>query len=141
MSKKLLLLTTEFPPQPGGIGNHAFHLAKGLGANQYEVTLLCDRRSDDGEDERGFDAKAGFKLVRIPRKKIILFSYLDRIQTGYALAKNADTVLASGKFSLWLGAFLSLFLKKKLNFQAVFTIPISKQIRQQVLIHHILMFR
>lgn len=113
MLNQLLLLTTEFPPQPGGIGNHAFHLAKGLQTNGYEVTLLSDRRSDDGEDEREFDAKAGFKIVRIPRKKIILLSYLDRIQTGYVLAKNADTVLASGKFSLWLGAFLSLLLKKK----------------------------
>lgn len=109
----ILFLTSEFPPQPGGIGNHAYHLAKGLGENGYEVTLVCDRRSDDGVEEREFDAEAGFEIVRIPRKKLILLSYLDRIKTAFVLGKKADMVLASGKFSLWIGAFLSLFLKRK----------------------------
>ena len=27
VQKKILLIASEFPPEPGGIGNHAFHLA------------------------------------------------------------------------------------------------------------------
>lgn len=110
---KILILTSEFPPQPGGIGNHAYHLARGLQGNGYEVVLVCDRRSEDGEAEREFDEGLSFQVVRIPRKKIIFFSYLDRIRKAFALGKEADIVLASGKFSLWMGAFLSLFLKRR----------------------------
>ncbi len=110
---KILILTSEFPPQPGGIGNHAFHLAKGLQGSGYEVTLLCDRRSDSGVEEEAFDAQASFKIIRIPRRKFILISYLDRVKTAFALGKEAEMVLASGKFSLWLGAFMNLFIKKR----------------------------
>lgn len=110
---KILILTSEFPPQPGGIGNHAYHLARGLQGNGYEVVLVCDRRSETGEEEREFDEGVEFQVVRIPRKKIIFFSYLDRVRKAFALGKEADIVLASGKFSLWMGAFLSFFLKKR----------------------------
>ncbi len=110
---KILILTSEFPPQPGGIGNHAYHLAKGLQGNGDEVVLVCDRRSETGEEEREFDEGVEFQVVRIPRKKIIFFSYLDRVRKAFALGKEADIVLASGKFSLWMGAFLSFFLKKR----------------------------
>ena len=110
---KILILTSEFPPQPGGIGNHAYHLAKGLQGNGDEVVLVCDRRSETGEEEREFDEGLSFQVVRIPRKKIILFSYLDRVRKAFALGKEADIVLASGKFSLWMGAFMSFFLKRR----------------------------
>lgn len=110
---KVLILTSEFPPQPGGIGNHAFHLAKGLQDSGYEVTLLCDRRSDNGMEERNFDGNATFKIIRIPRRKFILISYFHRIKTALSLGKETDMVVASGKFSLWLGAFLSLFIKTR----------------------------
>lgn len=110
---KVVLLTSEFPPQPGGIGNHAYHLANGLQANGYEVKLICDVRSGNGQEERGFDRALSFEVIRIPRRKIILFSYLDRIFTAYSLTKKCDLVISSGKFSLWLGAFLKFFFNRK----------------------------
>lgn len=117
MNKSILILTSEFPPQSGGIGNHAYNLAKGLQNNKYSVTVLSDIRSQDGKSEVEFDNNLGFKVVRIPRKKIILFSYLSRMRTAFALSKSNDIILSSGKFSLWLSAFLSLFIKR--NFVAV----------------------
>ena len=110
---KILILTSEFPPQPGGIGNHALHLAKGLQGAGFGVTLVCDLRSDIGVEEREFDAGLPFRVVRIPRRKIVLFSYVDRIKTAFSLARENEMVLCSGKFSLWVGAFLSLFFKRK----------------------------
>jgi glycosyltransferase involved in cell wall biosynthesis len=110
---KTLILTSEFPPQPGGIGNHAFNLAKGLQEHGFEVQLLCDIRSGNGEVENAFDSKLPFKVIRIARKKIILRSYLNRIATAFALVGANELVICSGKFSLWLGGFLSFFFKKK----------------------------
>lgn len=109
----LLLLTSEFPPQPGGIGNHAYNLAKGLQANGFEVKLVCDTRSPNGEAERTFDKTLSFEVIRIARKKVLFFSYLNRIKTAYKLTKNSELILCSGKFSLWLGASLSFFFKRK----------------------------
>lgn len=110
---KVLILTSEFPPQPGGIGNHAFHLAKGLQDNGYEVTVVSDQRSDTGEAEKEFDGQVSFKIVRIPRKAFIFVSYLNRIKTAFFQGKKVDIILASGKFSLWIGALLSFFQKKR----------------------------
>lgn len=110
---KVLILTSEFPPQPGGIGNHAFHLAKGLQVNGYDVTVVSDQRSDNGEAEKGFDGQVSFRVVRIPRKAFIFISYFNRIRTAFSEGKNADIILSSGKFSLWMGALLSFFQKMK----------------------------
>lgn len=113
MEKSILILTSEFPPQSGGIGNHAFNLAKGLQNNKYHVTVLSDIRSENGEAEREFDESCEFDVVRIPRDKIMLFSYVKRVRTAFFLSQSNNIILSSGKFSLWLGAFLSFFRKAK----------------------------
>ena len=113
MNKSILILTSEFPPQSGGIGNHAYNLAKGLQKNNYQVTVLSDIRSENGQAEKEFDKNLGFKVIRTPRKKILLFSYFKRFQTAFILTRSNEIILSSGKFSLWLGAFLSLFINRK----------------------------
>ncbi len=110
---RITIFTAEFPPQPGGIGNHAYNLAKGLKKKGYHVMVLCDRRSEDGEEERVFDASFDFEVIRIPRRKLMLSSYLHRILEAYKLAKKSEVFIASGKFQLWMGGFLSLLLKNR----------------------------
>ncbi|TQD33829.1 glycosyltransferase family 4 protein [Haloflavibacter putidus] len=113
--KTILLITSEFPPQPGGIGNHAYNLAKGLDGNSYSVKVLGDRRSADGEEENAFDSRLAFMVNRVKREKLIFKTYYKRLQKAKHLAKNADIVLLSGKFPLWLGAYLRfVFPQKKL---------------------------
>lgn len=110
---KTLILTSEFPPQPGGIGNHAYNLAKGLQAHCFDVKLICDTRSANGEAEKVFDQKLSFEVVRIARKKIIFRSYLNRIRKAFSLGRDSELIICSGKFSLWLGALLSFFFHRK----------------------------
>ncbi len=111
--KKILFLTTEFPPQPGGIGNHAFNLALALQEKGKELTVLTDIRSKNGEVEKEFDLKQPFQIERVKRRQLLIISYLDRLFKAMRLIKNAEIVLASGKFSLWLVYFLKLFYSKK----------------------------
>ena len=113
MPTKTLIITSEFPPQPGGIGNHAYNLAKGFQENNYQVQVLCDIRSQNGLLEKEFDQNQSFKIIRVPRKKIIFFSYIKRIVDAHSLGRSAEVIICSGKFSLWLGGFLSLFFKRK----------------------------
>ena len=105
------MITSEFPPQPGGIGQQAHDLAHHL-AQRNEVSLLADRRSQKGDEEADFDARQDFKVVRTPRYALIFFTYIRRLVLGLRLSKTADVVLVSGKFSLWQGGFIRLFHKK-----------------------------
>ncbi len=110
---RITILTSEFPPQPGGIGNQSFNLAKNLKKKGYEVKVICDRRSIEGREEEIFDSSLNFQVIRIPRRKILLYSYVHRIIMGFKLAGATDIIIASGKFPLWLGGFLSLFFQTK----------------------------
>ncbi len=113
LHKKILLVTSEFPPQPGGIGTHAYHLAKYLQKNSSTVTVLTDMRSREGIEENKFDAKNSFKTYRVAISSPRIEMYFKRIKMLLSLIKNQDVILASGKFSLWMVAFISLFFKKK----------------------------
>jgi phosphatidyl-myo-inositol dimannoside synthase len=110
---RVAILTSEFPPQPGGIGNHAFNLAKELGKNGYSVQVLTDLRSSEGKEEDLFDALHNISIRRIVRRKVIILSYLNRIRAAFKMAFSNDLIIASGKFQLWTGALLSILLDRK----------------------------
>ena len=112
-NKQLLIVTSEFPPQPGGIGNHAYQLALELSKNDYSITVIADQRSTLGEEEAVFDKTLPFKVIRIKRHKQRFKMYLNRIVVTYKNFSKASHVIATGKFSLWNVAFISRFKKAK----------------------------
>ncbi|RIA10251.1 phosphatidylinositol alpha-1,6-mannosyltransferase [Flavobacteriaceae bacterium MAR_2010_72] len=112
-AKRILIVSSEFPPQPGGIGNHAHHLATNLQKQGCQVQVLCDHRSSDGELETAFDASLQVKVHRIAVQRLRMLMYFKRLQLLFRLIKEVDVVMASGKFSLWAVAFCSEFYTKK----------------------------
>lgn len=112
MNKKILIVTSEFPPLPGGIGNHALNLATYLTKNSYEVNVLTDQRIQ-GNTEKEFDSLKPFSVMRIPLRKIRLLMYLERLWLMFKLIKETDVVIASGKFSLWMVGLASVFYNRK----------------------------
>lgn len=112
-NQNILIVTSEFPPQPGGIGTHAYNLALHLNASGYKVTLISDQRSYSGAEEVAFDAGLDFKVFRVPRLKWRFWMYIKRLIFLYRLLKRADQVIASGKFSLWSVAAFSLLFKRR----------------------------
>nr|WP_284046797.1 glycosyltransferase family 4 protein [Gelidibacter japonicus] len=113
VKKNILIVTSEFPPQPGGIGNHAYNLASQLSLNNYKVAVIADQRSLDGEEEQLFDAGLNYKVHRIKIKRFRVLMYLQRLIKLMALVRSVDVVIASGKFSLWNAGFCSLYRKRK----------------------------
>ncbi len=111
-SNNVLLITSEFPPQPGGIGNHAYNLALYLTRSGYDVTILTDIRSSDGREENDFDKTLPFKINRVKRRNLIVFTYLKRVKETISSAKKNDIILVSGKFSLWMVNILKLLSSK-----------------------------
>lgn len=103
---KIVIITSEFPPLPGGIGNHAYMLAKYLQKENYEVSVLSDYRNVSKDND--FDKKQNFKIFRIKRN---LITYVDRFFKAFLLMKKNEVIIASGKFSLWIIYFLKPFFK------------------------------
>ncbi|MCR8666350.1 glycosyltransferase family 4 protein [Aestuariibaculum sp. M13] len=110
--KHILLVTSEFPPQPGGIGVHALHLAGALVKEGYKVSVVTDQRSDEGLEEAKFDTNLSFSVYRIKKYSIRTLMYVNRVLKVIQLLKSADYVIASGKFSLWNVAFCNGFNKR-----------------------------
>ena len=106
-------MTSEFPPQPGGIGNHAYNLATYLKANGCIVQVIADQRSEDGKEEVRFDASLDFSVVRVKRYRWRFITYVKRILLTFSSFNRATDVIATGKFSLWNIGFCSFFFKQK----------------------------
>jgi len=117
MKKEIVLFTSEFPPQPGGIGNHAYNLVKQLLDNHFSVHLLTDSRSRDNQVESDYDSISKVPITRVPicqprilmyfYRLILLFSMVFKMRHGHPL------LVASGKFPLWGMALLSCLFRKK----------------------------
>ncbi len=112
LKKSILILTSEFPPQPGGIGQHALDLAKNL-VQFHKVKVIADQRSNDGKEEENFDACLDFDVVRIKRDKLILWTYIKRVLKSIRTFKDYDLIIATGKFSLWQIHFIKAISPSK----------------------------
>ncbi|MFD2550406.1 glycosyltransferase family 4 protein [Bizionia sediminis] len=111
--KRILLVTSEFPPQPGGIGNHAYYLALYLTKKDFNVTVVADQRDSENASEIAFDAALPFAVTRIAIKRFRFLMYFNRVVKTLSGFKKADTIIATGKFSLWAVAACSLLYKRQ----------------------------
>src|SRR5690606_33958529 len=111
--KRILIVTSEFPPQPGGIGTHALELGLQLHREGYVVTVVADQRSASGKEEQAFDAGLPLTVYRIARRRLRMLMYFHRLWCTWQQLAPTDVVLASGKFSLWNVAFCNLFFGRK----------------------------
>lgn len=107
--KEIVIVTSEFPPQPGGIGNHAYNLARIFSNLSYDVTVITDNRSVKGKVELDFDLNQNFKVHRISITSPRFLMYFKRIQKVTTTINSDSFVIATGKFSLWNVALSSLF--------------------------------
>jgi phosphatidylinositol alpha-1,6-mannosyltransferase len=110
-NQNIVIVTSEFPPQPGGIGNHSYNLALYLSKENYAVTVITDQRSKTGKEEHIFDQTLPFVVSRIKRQDLRFRMYFQRLIITRKLFRNASHIIATGKFSLWNVAFLSAFQK------------------------------
>lgn len=111
--KNIVLVTSEFPPQPGGIGNHAYHLGLALTKEGYHIRVITDQRSETGEEERMFDAGLPFEVIRVKRFSWRALMYFKRLWFTFKGLGTTDLIIATGKFSLWNVALGTLFVKRK----------------------------
>ena len=107
MRDGILFVVTEFPPGPGGIGNHAFNLASCI--NKYStIDVLAVTDYVNLTESNKFDSKQPFIIIRFKRYKTPVITYLIRI---IELIKRLNKYkyshcLLSGRFSLWMALII-----------------------------------
>lgn len=104
----MLLLSSEFPPQPGGIGWQAHGLAKAWSGQGQRVTVLTNSRGARAAEEC-FDRQLPFEVIRVHRHAWAGYTYLHRLLRAWRLLRRertASAVWVSGAFWLWTAAFL-----------------------------------
>ena len=113
MNKRILLVTSEFPPGPGGIGHHAWFLAKELVKREsVHIEVLCPKDYASDSEVLKFDDESPFKIHRFRRIKGITY-VLRIVKLSKLLLGNSYThFIASGKFALWLIWIQKFFAKK-----------------------------
>lgn len=104
--QRVLVVTSEFPPMPGGIGNHAYNLCVYLMQHGYNVHVLTNKRASNQSDFDMFvSANLDLTITALERKSNSLATYINRIKEyKKALKIQPDIIVYSGKFSIWLAA-------------------------------------
>ena len=69
MNNKILFISSEFPPGPGGIGNHAFNIANELAKRGYQIIINTKSDYVNQNQEAKFDKNCNYKVYRFTRKK------------------------------------------------------------------------
>jgi len=112
-TKKILIISSEFPPNVGGIGKHAYHIAKYLSKENFDVAVVADIINVDKEQLHTFQKDNSFKFYPVKRSAFTPFTYAERIVKALYHAKNANVIICSGKFSIWTANALKKFYKNK----------------------------
>jgi phosphatidylinositol alpha-1,6-mannosyltransferase len=110
---KVLIISSEFPPNVGGIGNHAYNLAKSLAAEGFEVTVVADIIDVTNKELEIFAAEQSFKIHWLQRKSIVVQTYFARLTKALSLCVSADKIICSGKFSLWTAILIRVKYPRK----------------------------
>jgi len=118
-NNQIFIVTSEFPPEPGGIGNHAINVARHLAQHQFEVTVVADYRLSDTAREDAFDQGMPFRVLRTPKGHLAR-KYLDKYRAMSAGLRSGSILIASG-----LPCLLFVALVRVLSFRRTYGIAIA----------------
>ena len=108
-SKSILIISSEFPPGPGGIGHHAYNLAKQFHRRGYPLLVYSNADYAEPTEVAEFDSTQAFPIIRFKRYgRLTPFHRLSKI-LRICRKKRPDTIILTGRFSIWVIFFLRLF--------------------------------
>ncbi|MFQ5568396.1 MAG: glycosyltransferase family 4 protein [Rhodothermales bacterium] len=110
---RLVLIGSEFPPGPGGIGTHAYQLALHLEKMGWDVWVCSPQHYASEEEISTFNQPLRFRVVRLHTQSL---NVVRAVRGAITIIKTIrrvkpDVLIASGERLVWLTAFLTSFLK------------------------------
>jgi len=103
--KKILVITSEFLPDPGGIGSHAYNLSKYLYKNDIDVTVIAPKNNKGNQAQ--FDKKERFKIFRYSGFKFFKIFNIIKLFFKEYLRSNNSTVICTGQLPFIVFGLLS----------------------------------
>lgn len=105
---RLVILTSEFPPGPGGIGTHAYSLASQLHKLGWTVTVIGRQDYVTPDERQAFNRLLPFDVVSL---RPLAWAAVDAAYRWgkvlpSALLHQADVIMLTGSQSVWVGAVL-----------------------------------
>ena len=112
--KRILFLSSEFPPGPGGIATHAYPIASALAENGWDVQVLSPQDYADPVEVAAFNQAQKFNITTLPSIGVKLFQNFNRFWkiTRFIFNFNPDLVMTSGSRAIWIMALLSALRNK-----------------------------
>ena len=116
---KILFLCSEFPPGPGGLGEHAFQISRGLNELGWEVTVITtlDYTNEIEKDE--FIEQQNYQVINIKRNSWSIINVCNKILKVILLTKqlNPTIIISSGSISALYGRIVEkIFQIKRVSF-------------------------
>lgn len=109
--RSVLIIVWEFPPGPGGIGQHAFSLAYALRKKGLEVDVITSGDYASEAEIQQFDTEhpeLGIRRIVGPRPA----KYATRVLSiiSYVIRRKPSLIFLSGKSALWCALLTKPFL-------------------------------
>lgn len=104
----VLLLSSEFPPGPGGIGTHAHQLAVQLHQRGWTVTVATQQELADEVAIRAFNQQQPFPIHTLKQfgPAPVKLAYRLAVASALIRRRRPDLIVASGERMVWLAAAL-----------------------------------
>ena len=118
--KNILFISSEFPPGPGGIGNHAWNIARQLD-KQFSIDVLTISDYVTNKECLEFDKKERFYIHRFERYGLPTLTYLIRIFQiiKHLTRKEYSHCIVSGHFSLLMSIIIR-YINKDIKLVGIF---------------------
>lgn len=103
---RIAIVSSEFPPGPGGIGVHAFEVARHLHDVGHEVHALAAQAYAPKDEIEAFNASRPFRVVGLSMRGGAVRKGWNRYRQLLATIRELrpDIVLATGQRAVWLSA-------------------------------------
>jgi phosphatidylinositol alpha-1,6-mannosyltransferase len=115
-NSKILILSSEFPPGPGGIGQHAASLAIAL-SKYHDVLVLCNQDYSDNLEKVSYsmDLTNNIRVFNFIHREHVLAPIRRIIQTFNIIKTHKPTqIIATGRFQLWIAGIVKSVYPKLL---------------------------
>ena len=101
-NKSVFIVSTEFLPGPGGIGSHAYQLAKELHKLGWQVTVFSEQGHCPDSEIEEFNRNSVFKVVRLqptPSMALLLLKLIKLVWA--AIIQRPGVIIGTGKHGAW----------------------------------------
>ena len=112
---KILIISSEFPPGPGGIGRHAADLSLALASRGYSVDVYSNIDYVGGGNISSFRNELPSKIILHRFKRLGILTYPLRVLRVINAVRQNDyrRIIFSGKFPLWTGGIIKVLFNNK----------------------------